>query len=254
RAWRPPAPPRPRGGDLGLPPVHPAHQAARRPDAAPEGAGGRLGRPLPLAPPPPAGPGGVDRRPAGGLPGRHEGGAGGPLLADLHRADQRRGRRGGRCGPLLLRGIKGDRRMAPSEAGSPGSVYLIDASPYIFRAHYSLPSSIRTPEGEPAAASRGFATFLLGLIDAEKPAYLGVTFDRQLNSSFRNETYPAYKAQRDLPPPEIEAQIDTCVEIAGALGAATYIDERYESDDLIATICRQTAREPNPVVVVTSDK
>jgi DNA polymerase-1 len=140
------------------------------------------------------------------------------------------------------------------DLGTPGSVYLIDASPYIFRAHHSLPSSIRTPEGAPAAASRGFATFLLGLIETEAPAYLGVAFDRQLNSSFRNETYPDYKAHRDPAPPEIEAQIDTCFEIAGALGAATYIDERYEADDLIATIARQIAEKPNPVVIVTSDK
>lgn len=140
----------------------------------------------------------------------------------------------------------------------PGAVYLIDASPYIFRAHFSLPSSIRTPDGAPAAAARGFTTFLLGLLETAAPAYLGVAFDRQLNSSFRNEIYPAYKAQRDLPPQELEAQIDTCLEIAGALGAATYIDDRYEADDLIATACRQTAPEGksqgNPVVVVTSDK
>lgn len=146
----------------------------------------------------------------------------------------------------------------PDRPGAAGAVYLVDASPYIFRAHFSLPSSIRTPDGKPAAASRGFATFLLGLIEAEAPAYLGVAFDRNLTGSFRNELYPAYKAQRDAPPPELEAQIDTCFEIAEALGASSFIDDRYEADDLIATACRQTEGEgkagDNPVVVVTSDK
>jgi len=134
------------------------------------------------------------------------------------------------------------------------TVYLVDASPYIFRAHHSLPSSIRTPAGEPAAASYGFTSFLVKLIADEKPTHLAVTFDRSLNSSFRNELYPAYKQQRDLPPPELEAQLDACVEIAAALGAATFIDDRYEADDLIGALCTRLEKEEHRAVIVTSDK
>lgn len=81
------------------------------------------------------------------------------------------------------------------------TVHMVDASPYIFRAHFSLPSSIKTPDGRPAAASYGFASFLLKLIADEKPTHLAVAFDRNLNGSFRNEIYPAYKEQRVAPPP-----------------------------------------------------
>src|SRR5437763_6944895 len=133
-------------------------------------------------------------------------------------------------------------------------VYLVDASPYIFRAHFSLPSSIKTPAGEPAAASYGFTSFLLKLIADEKPTHLAVAFDRSLNSSFRNELYPAYKQQRVLPPPELEAQLDACVEIAAALGAATFIDDRYEADDLIGALCARLEKEDHRAVIVTSDK
>ncbi|HSS76142.1 MAG TPA: 5'-3' exonuclease H3TH domain-containing protein [Thermoanaerobaculia bacterium] len=134
------------------------------------------------------------------------------------------------------------------------TVYLVDASPYIFRAHYSLPSSIKTPAGEPAAAAYGFTSFLLKLIADEKPSHLAVTFDRSLNSSFRNELFPAYKQQRELPPPELEAQLDACVEIAAALGAATFIDDRYEADDLIGALCTRLEKEDHRAVIVTSDK
>lgn len=134
------------------------------------------------------------------------------------------------------------------------TVHLVDASPYIFRAHFSLPSSIKTPDGSPAAASYGFTSFLLKLIADEKPTHLGVAFDRNLNSSFRNEIYPAYKEQRVAPPPELEAQIDTCLEIAAALGAATFIDDRYEADDLIGTICHDLEKDGHSAVIVTSDK
>jgi DNA polymerase-1 len=134
------------------------------------------------------------------------------------------------------------------------TVHLVDASPYIFRAHFSLPGSIKTPDGSPAAASYGFTSFLLKLIADEKPTHLAVAFDRSLNSSFRNEIYPAYKQQRVLPPPELEAQLDACEEIAAALGAATFIDDRYEADDLIGALCAGLAPAGHGAVIVTSDK
>ena len=137
---------------------------------------------------------------------------------------------------------------------APVTVHLVDASPYIFRAHFSLPSSIKTPDGSPAAASYGFTSFLLKLIADEKPTHLGVAFDRSLNSSFRNEIYPAYKEQRVLPPPELEAQLDACEEIAAALGAATFIDDRYEADDLIGALCHDLEAAGHGAVIVTSDK
>lgn len=134
------------------------------------------------------------------------------------------------------------------------TAHLVDASPYIFRAHFSLPGSIKAPDGSPAAAAYGFTSFLLKLIADEKPSHLGVAFDRSLNSSFRNEIFPAYKQQRVLPPPELEAQLDACREIAAALGAATFVDDRYEADDLIGTLCAGLEAAGHGAVIVTSDK
>jgi len=133
-------------------------------------------------------------------------------------------------------------------------VHLVDASPYIFRAHHSLPASIKTPEGARAGAVYGFASFLLKLADDERPTHLAVCFDRNLNGSFRNDEYPRYKAQRDEPPPELVAQIDPCLEMAAALGAATFIDDRYEADDLIATLLARLTPPGHGGVIVTSDK
>jgi len=88
----------------------------------------------------------------------------------------------------------------------------------------------------------------------ERPTHLGVAFDRSLTTSFRNRIYPAYKAQRVLPPPELEAQLRACEEVAAALGAATFIDDLYEADDLIGTLCARLERGGHGAVVVTSDK
>jgi 5'-3' exonuclease len=134
------------------------------------------------------------------------------------------------------------------------TVYLIDASPYIFRAYFSLPDSLRDPAGRPVQAVYGFASFLLKLIADERPTHLGVTFDRSLTTSFRNDLYPPYTAQRALPPEELEAQLAACEEMAAALGAATFVDAVYEADDLIAALCERLEGEAVSIVVVTSDK
>ena len=53
---------------------------------------------------------------------------------------------------------------------------------------------------------------------------------------------------------ELEAQLDFCREVAGALGVASFIDDRYEADDIIATLARPLTAAGHRVVVVTSDK
>jgi 5'-3' exonuclease len=138
---------------------------------------------------------------------------------------------------------------------APVTIYLVDASPYIFRAHFSLPESLKSPDGARAGAVYGFGSFLLKLIAADRPSHLGIAFDRDLTGSFfRNQLYPAYKAQRAAPPAELVAQLGDCEAMAVALGAATFIHDRYEADDLIATLCRQLTAAGHAVVVVTSDK
>jgi len=134
------------------------------------------------------------------------------------------------------------------------TVHLIDASPYIFRAYFALPESITDRSGEPAQATWGFGAFLLQYVEEQEPTHLGVAFDESLSTSFRNELYPAYKAQRELPPEDLAAQLRDCRELAAGLGAATFVDPRYEADDLIGTLTHQLLRLGHRVVVVSPDK
>lgn len=136
----------------------------------------------------------------------------------------------------------------------PEAVCLVDASPYVFRAFFSLPESLRAPDGSPANAVYGFASFLVKLLADERPSHVGVAFDGSLTTSFRNELYPEYKAGRELPPPDLEAQLGACREVAEAFGLVTWIDERYEADDLIATLHARLRAEGHRVVVVSPDK
>src|SRR5205814_7514671 len=108
------------------------------------------------------------------------------------------------------------------------TVHLFDASPFLFRSFFSLPKSIVDTHGKPANAVYGFASFVAKYITEEKPTHIAVAFDRHFNASFRNEFYPPYKAHRDASPPELDAQVDPALEVIEALGATTFIDERYE--------------------------
>jgi len=131
------------------------------------------------------------------------------------------------------------------------TVHLIDASPYLFRSFFSLPRTIADGEGRPVNAVYGFMKFIAKYIADERPTHIGVAFDRHFNQSFRNELYPPYKAQREASPPELEAQVDPAFAVTEALGCAVFIDERYEADDLIATIIDRVRAH---YVIVTIDK
>lgn len=128
---------------------------------------------------------------------------------------------------------------------------LIDASVYIFRAFHSLPSSIAGSDGRPLNAVHGYATFLTALLADSGDDQVAAAFDESLTSSFRNEWYADYKANRELPPQALIDQIAACRAITEALGVATLSSARYEADDLIGTLA---AGRTGPVTLVTSDK
>ncbi len=133
-------------------------------------------------------------------------------------------------------------------------LYLVDASPYIFRAYYSIPAGMVDSENRPTNAVYGFAAFLCQLLEQEQPEYIAIAYDESLTTSFRNEIYPDYKAQRDLPPAELEYQMERCQELTRAMGLPTFVDDRYEADDLIGTLAHRLRKPDVRVVIVTNDK
>lgn len=86
---------------------------------------------------------------------------------------------------------------------------LIDAYALIFRSYYGL---IRSPrinsKGLNTSAIMGFCNTLNEVLTKEKPTYVGVAFDH--GKTFRHETFPAYKAQREATPEDIKNPCLTC--------------------------------------------
>lgn len=140
-----------------------------------------------------------------------------------------------------------------SDSGRP-VVHLVDASIYVFRAWFSMPDQFNDPAGRPTNAVYGFARFLCDLLNQTGTKHLALGFDESLTTSFRNEIYAPYKANREPAPPELERQFRWCRDLAHCLGLATHADDRYEADDLIATLAAIARENGHPVCIVSSDK
>jgi 5'-3' exonuclease len=133
-------------------------------------------------------------------------------------------------------------------------LYLIDASVYVFRAWFSIPDTVTDAEGNGANALFGFGSFLCDVLERERPEHVLCAFDESLTSSFRNDMYPAYKANRPLPPPDLERQFRLCRAFAEAVGVKTLASDRYEADDLIGSAAARFRDEGFRMVYVTADK
>lgn len=140
-----------------------------------------------------------------------------------------------------------------AEATGENGIYLIDSSVYIFRYYFALPPNWESRSGYRTEAVYGFTNFLLDVL-ARKPAYIACAFDESLGNCFRNEIYPDYKCSRELPDEALAYQLAACREMAEVLGIASFASERFEADDILATLndlCVENARAP---VIVTRDK
>jgi 5'-3' exonuclease len=133
-------------------------------------------------------------------------------------------------------------------------IYLIDASVYVFRAYYSMPPDMTDLDGCPAHATFGFARFLGDLIERVQPRYMAVAFDESLSTSFRNQIYPAYKANRDPPPEDLKLQFERCREFCRHAGVPEFSHAQYEADDIVGTLATRCRREGLPATLVTRDK
>ena len=137
-----------------------------------------------------------------------------------------------------------------------GVVYYIDASYFIFRAYHSLPPDMVDGDGNSTHALYGFARFLSDLVEQIRPERIAIAFDKSLRSetSFRNGIYPAYKANRDAAPADLERQFGLCREFCRHMGLAEFASAEYEADDIIGTLAARSRAAGLRNVLVTRDK
>jgi DNA polymerase I len=117
-----------------------------------------------------------------------------------------------------------------------------------------MPDEFHDADGRPVNAVHGYTRFLCELLERERPSHLAVAFDASLTTSFRNAIYPPYKANRELPPPDLEYQFVQCRAVTEALGIHVLIDHTYEADDLIGSMLWSLRGHGFRSVIVSADK
>ncbi|HKX22260.1 MAG TPA: DNA polymerase I [Rhizorhapis sp.] len=135
-------------------------------------------------------------------------------------------------------------------------LYLVDGSGYIFRAYHRLPP-LTNIRGEPVGAVYGYTTMLWKLADAlhkaEGPTHMAVILDKG-STSFRNDLYDQYKAQRPPAPEDLVPQFPMIRDATRAFSLPCIEEEGFEADDIIASYTKAALKEGWSVTIVSSDK
>lgn len=131
---------------------------------------------------------------------------------------------------------------------------LLDGHSLAFRAFYALPAAnFSTVGGQHTNAVYGFLGMFLTLMEKEQPTHVAAAFDLS-GPTFREESFPEYKAQRPSTPEEFKGQIELIRRTLEALGVTTLDKESYEADDIIATLATAGAKDGMDVLICTGDR
>jgi 5'-3' exonuclease len=134
---------------------------------------------------------------------------------------------------------------------------LLDSPALWYRAFYGIPDSVRSPQGEPVNAVRGFFDLVGRVVRETRPARLVAAVDLDWRPAFRVVAVPSYKTHRALAsgaeqePEGLAAQVAVILEVLGALGIPVAGAEGFEADDVLGTLA---SRGSGAVDVVTGDR
>jgi DNA polymerase I len=135
-------------------------------------------------------------------------------------------------------------------------LYLVDGSSYIFRAFHRLPP-LTNKFGLNVGAVYGYTTMLWKLAESlgkeEGPTHLAVILDAS-ESTFRNQLYDQYKANRPPPPPELVPQFPLIRDATRAFSIPCLEEMGLEADDIIACYAKAALAAGWQVTIVSSDK
>jgi len=130
-------------------------------------------------------------------------------------------------------------------------LYVMDGNAFLFRGFFANASMSRS-DGFPTGALYIVGRVLLKLLREERPSHFAFVMDGH-GPHFRHEIFPAYKANRPVPPEGLIAQIEPLRKLVRVLGMKVVVSEGCEADDCIASLASRYGGE-RPVVIVGVDK
>lgn len=132
-------------------------------------------------------------------------------------------------------------------------LFLLDAYALIYRSYYAFINNPRiNSKGLNTSAIMGFCNTLNEVLTKEQPTHIAVAFDHGL--TFRNEAFPAYKAQREATPEDIKKSVPIIKQILGAYHIPCLQVEGFEADDIIGTLAMKSGKKGIDTYMLTPDK
>ncbi len=133
-------------------------------------------------------------------------------------------------------------------------LFLIDGHALIFKMYYAfLGRPMVNSRGEDTSVLYGFTKYFLELLERERPSHVGVGFDPP-GGTFRNELYPAYKANRGQTPQLVIDALEPLTNLVRAMGIPVLMTKGFEADDTIGSAAVRFASDGMDVYMVTPDK
>ena len=132
------------------------------------------------------------------------------------------------------------------------TITVIDTFAFFFRAYYALPP-LKNSKGFPTGLLTGFINFIHQLQQSHSTDYIVFALDSE-GATFRKEFYSEYKANRSRPPEELLMQLPIAIEWVKKMGFANLSRDRFEADDIIATVTKYSKEQGIIAKIVSSDK
>jgi hypothetical protein len=108
------------------------------------------------------------------------------------------------------------------------------------------------PDGNPVTL-HGFARFL-AISSKSTPGVHGGCLRPDHDRFVSQGYYPAYKANRERSPAELQRQFALCREFCRMLGLAEFASPSYEADDIIGTLAARAREAGRAVTIASRDK
>lgn len=140
---------------------------------------------------------------------------------------------------------------------------IFDTASMYFRAFHGLPSSLRSPQGEPVNAVRGLLDAMARLVEQYRPTHLACAWDDDWRPQWRVDLVPSYKTHRlaaatpgpdgtaEEAPEELSVQVPVIRQVLAALGITVVGAAEHEADDVIGSLTAQFAGQS---LAVTGDR
>ena len=136
------------------------------------------------------------------------------------------------------------------------TLLLVDGSSYLYRAFHAMPdlrADPLDPSSPATGAIRGMVNMLQRLRKDIKADYAACVFDAK-GPTFRDDLYPAYKANRSPMPDDLRSQIEPVHEVVALLGWKVLTVPGVEADDVIGTLACMGSAQGMEVVISSGDK